>query len=99
MSHTSLLMVSGTCPVVVLCCSYGAEQGQGALREALASTFYPGLVAADEVFVSDGSKCDISRLQVRSAAAAPVAAAAIHQQYQSFAEIGSSYQGHQLLWQ
>lgn len=48
-------------------CSYGAEQGQGALREALASTFYPGMVAADEVFVSDGSKCDISRLQVRAA--------------------------------
>ncbi|KIZ04565.1 hypothetical protein MNEG_3401 [Monoraphidium neglectum] len=42
---------------------YGAEQGQGALREAIASTFYPGLVAADEVFVSDGSKCDISRIQ------------------------------------
>ncbi|GBG00003.1 LL-diaminopimelate aminotransferase, partial [Raphidocelis subcapitata] len=43
---------------------YGAEQGQGPIREAIASTFYPGLVAADEVFVSDGSKCDISRLQV-----------------------------------
>lgn len=56
-----------------ICCSlctlppalrYGAEQGQGALREAVASTFYPGLVSADEVFVSDGSKCDIARLQV-----------------------------------
>ncbi|KAI8464782.1 MAG: LL-diaminopimelate aminotransferase [Monoraphidium minutum] len=43
---------------------YGAEQGQGPVREAIAATFYPGLVAADEVFVSDGSKCDISRLQV-----------------------------------
>lgn len=43
---------------------YGAEQGQGALREAVASTFYPGMVNADEVFVSDGSKCDIARLQV-----------------------------------
>lgn len=50
--------------VVCCCCSYGAEQGQGALREAIAKTFYPGLVNADEVFVSDGSKCDIARLQV-----------------------------------
>lgn len=60
---------------------YGAEQGQGALREAVAKTFYPGLVNADEVFISDGSKCDISRLQVRragrthSATAAAAAAA------------------------
>lgn len=44
--------------------SYGAEQGQGALREALASAFYPGMRSADEVFVSDGSKCDISRIQL-----------------------------------
>eukprot|EP00878_Enallax_costatus_P030830 GHUV01033627.1.p1 GENE.GHUV01033627.1~~GHUV01033627.1.p1 ORF type:complete len:203 (+),score=62.03 GHUV01033627.1:122-730(+) len=43
---------------------YGAEQGQGPLREAIAKTFYSGLVSADEVFVSDGSKCDIARLQV-----------------------------------
>lgn len=43
---------------------YGAEQGQGPVREAIASTFYPGLRAADEIFVSDGSKCDIARLQV-----------------------------------
>uniref|UniRef100_A0A383VQ94 Aminotransferase class I/classII large domain-containing protein n=1 Tax=Tetradesmus obliquus TaxID=3088 RepID=A0A383VQ94_TETOB len=53
---------------------YGAEQGQGALREALASTFYPGMVAADEVFVSDGSKCDISRLQVMFGADKSIAA-------------------------
>lgn len=36
------------------------------MREAIAKTFYPGLISADEVFVSDGSKCDIARLQVRS---------------------------------
>lgn len=43
---------------------YGAEAGQGPLREAIANTFYKGTsVQADEVFVSDGSKCDISRLQ------------------------------------
>eukprot|EP00239_Pterosperma_sp_CCMP1384_P008300 CAMPEP_0197847996 /NCGR_PEP_ID=MMETSP1438-20131217/7718_1 /TAXON_ID=1461541 /ORGANISM="Pterosperma sp., Strain CCMP1384" /LENGTH=461 /DNA_ID=CAMNT_0043460097 /DNA_START=55 /DNA_END=1440 /DNA_ORIENTATION=+ len=43
---------------------YGAEQGQGPLRQALADTFYPGMVPSDEIFVSDGSKCDISRLQM-----------------------------------
>ena len=44
---------------------YGAEQGQGALREKLASVFYPNdMVKSDEIFVSDGSKCDISRLQM-----------------------------------
>jgi len=52
---------------------YGAEQGQGALREALAATFYPGLREADEVFVSDGSKCDIARLQVMFGAGKSVA--------------------------
>lgn len=44
---------------------YGAEQGKGPLRERLASHFYPnGLREADEIFVSDGSKCDIARLQM-----------------------------------
>jgi len=43
---------------------YGAEQGQGPLREAIAKRFYPGVRAADEIFVSDGSKCDIARLQM-----------------------------------
>ena len=44
---------------------YGAEQGQGALREAICARLYaeqgrkPG-----EIFVSDGSKCDIGRLQL-----------------------------------
>ncbi|MEW5313253.1 MAG: hypothetical protein WDW38_004837 [Sanguina aurantia] len=52
---------------------YGAEQGQGALRAALASTFYPGMREADEIFVSDGSKCDISRLQLMFGAEASVA--------------------------
>ena len=42
---------------------YGAEQGMGNLREKIASTLYNGLIEADEVFVSDGAKCDIMRLQ------------------------------------
>eukprot|EP00199_Chlamydomonas_sp_CCMP681_P002452 CAMPEP_0119106552 /NCGR_PEP_ID=MMETSP1180-20130426/4758_1 /TAXON_ID=3052 ORGANISM="Chlamydomonas cf sp, Strain CCMP681" /NCGR_SAMPLE_ID=MMETSP1180 /ASSEMBLY_ACC=CAM_ASM_000741 /LENGTH=422 /DNA_ID=CAMNT_0007091915 /DNA_START=79 /DNA_END=1347 /DNA_ORIENTATION=+ len=52
---------------------YGAEQGQGKLREALANTFYPGMRAADEIFVSDGSKCDIARLQMMFGALPTVA--------------------------
>lgn len=44
---------------------YGAEQGEKPLRAALASTFYGDLgIEEDDIFVSDGAKCDISRLQV-----------------------------------
>mmetsp|Transcript_15709 Transcript_15709/g.43336 ORF Transcript_15709/g.43336 Transcript_15709/m.43336 type:complete len:446 (-) Transcript_15709:82-1419(-) len=42
---------------------YGAEQGQGSLREKIAEKLYNGIVSPDEVFVSDGAKCDIMRLQ------------------------------------
>jgi LL-diaminopimelate aminotransferase len=40
---------------------YGAEQGMAALREKIASTLYNGIIDAEEVFVSDGAKCDIMR--------------------------------------
>ncbi|XP_035540373.1 LL-diaminopimelate aminotransferase, chloroplastic-like [Juglans regia] len=44
---------------------YGAEQGEKSLRAAIASTFYTNLgIEDDDIFVSDGAKCDISRLQV-----------------------------------
>ncbi|KAH0940776.1 hypothetical protein HID58_000413 [Brassica napus] len=44
---------------------YGAEQGAKPLRAALAKTYYNGLgIGEDDIFVSDGAKCDISRLQV-----------------------------------
>ena len=43
---------------------YGAEQGMKVLREKIASTLYNGLIEPDEVFVSDGAKCDIARLQM-----------------------------------
>ncbi|MFH1590721.1 MAG: LL-diaminopimelate aminotransferase [archaeon] len=43
---------------------YGAEQGNAELRARIASVFYHGKVSADEVFVSDGAKCDIGRLQL-----------------------------------
>ncbi|KAK1431245.1 hypothetical protein QVD17_14564 [Tagetes erecta] len=44
---------------------YGAEQGEKQLRAKLASTFYANLgIEEDDIFVSDGAKSDISRLQV-----------------------------------
>ena len=43
---------------------YGDEQGSSELRAKIAEKLYPGIVSADEVFVSDGAKCDIGRLQV-----------------------------------
>lgn len=42
---------------------YGQEQGLPALREKIAKTFYKE-ITADEIFISDGSKCDIGRLQL-----------------------------------
>ncbi len=42
---------------------YGPEQGYDFLREAIAEHAYAGVeVSADEVFVSDGSKCDTSNI-------------------------------------
>lgn len=43
---------------------YGDEQGLTALREKIAAVFYGGKIQPDEVFVSDGAKCDIGRLQL-----------------------------------
>ena len=52
---------------------YGDEQGMTALREKIAGVLYKGIVAADEVFVSDGAKCDIGRLQLLFGRDTPVA--------------------------
>ncbi|XP_068659680.1 LL-diaminopimelate aminotransferase, chloroplastic-like [Aristolochia californica] len=44
---------------------YGAEQGDKRLRAAIASTYYRDLgIEESDIFVSDGAKCDISRLQL-----------------------------------
>lgn len=43
---------------------YGPEQGYMPLRQKIAETFYHNLVTAEEIFISDGSKCDIGRLQL-----------------------------------
>lgn len=42
---------------------YGAEQGMGDLRGKIAEVLYKGIIEPEEVFVSDGAKCDIMRLQ------------------------------------
>eukprot|EP01023_Acetabularia_acetabulum_P038121 TRINITY_DN3643_c0_g1_i10.p1 TRINITY_DN3643_c0_g1~~TRINITY_DN3643_c0_g1_i10.p1 ORF type:complete len:444 (-),score=97.20 TRINITY_DN3643_c0_g1_i10:383-1714(-) len=52
---------------------YGPEQGIGDLRQALVDRFYGGMREADEVFVSDGSKCDIGRMQMLFGAGISVA--------------------------
>ncbi|XP_024027966.1 aminotransferase ALD1, chloroplastic [Morus notabilis] len=44
---------------------YGPEQGNKALRKAIAEVFYKNeLVKDTEVFISDGAQCDITRLQL-----------------------------------
>jgi LL-diaminopimelate aminotransferase len=43
---------------------YGAEQGMTLLREKIASKIYSNQIKAEEIFVSDGAKCDIGRLQM-----------------------------------
>jgi LL-diaminopimelate aminotransferase len=43
---------------------YGDGNGNSDLREKIAQKLYGGKISADEVFVSDGAKCDISRLQL-----------------------------------
>ncbi|MGP1603042.1 MAG: LL-diaminopimelate aminotransferase [Treponema sp.] len=42
---------------------YGEEQGNPSLRKKIAETFYKNTASPDEVFVSDGAKCDIARIQ------------------------------------
>ena len=39
------------------------DEGLAQLREKISKVFYKGKFAIDEVFISDGSKCDIGRLQ------------------------------------
>jgi LL-diaminopimelate aminotransferase len=39
------------------------DEGMAALREKISSVFYNGKFSIDEIFISDGAKCDIGRLQ------------------------------------
>lgn len=42
---------------------YGDEQGNSSLRARIAEVFYKDMADAGEVFISDGAKCDIARIQ------------------------------------
>lgn len=42
---------------------YGDDQGNSALRAKIADVWYKGMATPDEVFISDGAKCDIARIQ------------------------------------
>jgi LL-diaminopimelate aminotransferase len=55
---------------------YGPEQGYDFLREKIAQTDFKALGAdidADEIFVSDGAKCDTGNIQEIFAASARIA--------------------------
>lgn len=43
---------------------YGPEQGQAILRERIAEKLYQNRIHSDDIFISDGSKCDLGRLQM-----------------------------------
>jgi len=43
---------------------YGPEQGIKNLREKIASSIYSNKIAPEDIFVSDGAKCDLGRLQI-----------------------------------
>ena len=42
---------------------YGDEQGNSLLRKKIAEVWYKGMADETEVFISDGAKCDIARIQ------------------------------------
>lgn len=42
---------------------YGMEQGMALLRERIAEHLYDHKISPHEIFISDGAKCDIGRLQ------------------------------------
>jgi LL-diaminopimelate aminotransferase len=50
-----------------------ADEGFESLRERISGVFYRGQFAKEEVFISDGAKCDIGRLQLLFGAGTPVA--------------------------
>lgn len=43
---------------------YGSEIGEMPLREKISEHFYGGKISPKEIFLSDGTKCDIGRLQL-----------------------------------
>ncbi|MDR0502524.1 MAG: LL-diaminopimelate aminotransferase [Treponema sp.] len=49
------------------------DEGMAALREKISSVFYKGKFGIDEIFISDGAKCDIGRLQILFGAGVKIA--------------------------
>jgi LL-diaminopimelate aminotransferase len=49
------------------------DEGMAELREKISSVFYGGKFSIDEIFISDGAKCDIGRLQVLFGAGTKIA--------------------------
>ena len=43
---------------------YGPEQGCPILRQMIASKLYENIIHPNEIFISDGIKCDLCRLQI-----------------------------------
>ncbi|MCB1114501.1 MAG: LL-diaminopimelate aminotransferase [Chlamydiia bacterium] len=43
---------------------YGTDQGEFNLREKIAKKLYRGQITPDEIFLADGAKCDLGRLQL-----------------------------------
>jgi LL-diaminopimelate aminotransferase len=43
---------------------YGPERGNAKLRQRIASEIYHNALSVDDIFVSDGAKCDLGRLQL-----------------------------------
>ena len=49
------------------------DEGLAALREKISKVFYNGKFTLDEIFISDGAKCDIGRLQILFGAGTKIA--------------------------
>jgi LL-diaminopimelate aminotransferase len=49
------------------------DEGMAQLREKISAVFYQGKFSIDEVFISDGAKCDIGRLQILFGAESKIA--------------------------
>ncbi|MDR0324251.1 MAG: LL-diaminopimelate aminotransferase [Treponema sp.] len=49
------------------------DEGKAALREKISVVFYSGKFQIDEIFISDGAKCDIGRLQILFGAGTQIA--------------------------
>jgi len=49
------------------------DEGSAALRQKISDVFYDGKFSIDEIFISDGAKCDIGRLQILFGSDTPIA--------------------------